>query len=220
MLRDSFTPSIASRRSPAFLQRPQKVSACLLAAFYLSGCSSLAISAADDQRPVLQLSPKQLQQDLELVQRMQINRSGNNSRSFDALLEADKQTVQLAILQLNQTIAVLQWDGDTLQTRLAPGWPQVIPAEQLLSDLQYVWWPAQAIAQAMPEGWRLLESAGTRTLNHNGHNVLLIQAQRLDQHNTHITLTDANANYTVTLSVQGGSPSYALTKDITSTTTP
>lgn len=180
-----------------------------LAALWLAGCSTVPMAPSADQRPTLQLSPHSLPEAFEVVQRMQVQRNGQ-VRSFDALLEADQQQLQLAILQLSQTIAVLQWDGQQLQTRLAPGWPKVIEPEKLLSDLQYVWWPYPAVAAAMPVGWQLTEANGKREVVHLGVSVLGIQAQRLGADSARIELSDPVAAYTVTLSVQGAVPSFAM----------
>jgi len=180
----------------------------LALALCLGGCSTLPMGTAQNERPTLQLSPQALPHAIEAVQRMQVRRQGQ-TRSLDAILEATPSQVQLAILQLSQTIAVLQWDGQALQTRLAPGWPAVIAPEKLLSDLQYVWWPYQAVAQALPEGWSLNEQAGLRQLQHEGQTVLRIQAQSLSASTAHIELIDPVAAYTVTLDVQGSIPSFA-----------
>lgn len=184
--------------------------AALVVAVCVSGCGALRTAPPSNERPSLQLSPQALPQAFEAVQRMQVSRQGQ-TRSLDAMLEASQDHVQLAILQLNQTIAVLQWDGQQLQTRLAPGWPKVIEPEKLLSDLQYVWWPYQAIAQALPTGWSLYEQAGLRELRHDGQSVLRIEAQRLGESNAQIELVDTAAAYTVTLAVQGSVPSFAAT---------
>lgn len=68
-------------------------------------------------------------------------------------------------------MARLDWDGQQLDERLAPGWPRAVSAERVLSDLQLLWWPAPAVRAALAPGWELTESAHLRTLSYAGRSV-------------------------------------------------
>ncbi len=102
-----------------------------------------------------------------MVQQLDIQAAGQ-SRSLDVALEVDAQSVRMAFLQLGQTVARLEWDGRQLEQSLAPGWPKVVSAERVLSDLQLVWWPAEAVRAGLAPGWQLAESPQTRELSHEG----------------------------------------------------
>ena len=186
--------------------------ATALAAGALSGCSALAPSASGalPAPPALQLPPAQLAQDFQAVQRMQVQTRGQ-ARSFDVMLEASRAQLQLAILQLGQTIAVIGWDGHTLTRQLAPGWPEVIPAAQLVSELQYVWWPLEAINAALPSpAWQLQQSPAHRQLKHGEETVLDIRSSRTSEEDGTITLVNHAQGYTVVLQTRGALPAFAL----------
>jgi hypothetical protein len=107
----------------------------LLIASLMTGCALFKGGAA---KPLLRLTPASLGRELTAVQRMEVQAAGQ-SRSLDVALEVDASAVRMAVMQFGQTVARLDWDGQTLTQSLAPGWPSVVSAERVLSDLQLVW---------------------------------------------------------------------------------
>lgn len=171
---------------------------------WLSGCSSWPGMAQD--APWLRLSPASLGRELAVVQNMEVELQGHKM-SFDAALEVDQAEVRLAVLQMGQTIARLSWNGEQLSQVLAPGWPEVVPAEQVLSDLQYVWWPHGRIQAALPQGWRLVEKPQGRELLHGERPVLSVSVLRAGV----IELRHAGPGYTVRLHTEGDQPDFVTT---------
>ena len=96
---------------------------------------------------------------------------------FEALLEADEQSLRLALLAFAQPLARLEWDGSTLQQHSAPGWPHAVPVERVLSDLILVLWPAATVAAALPADWSLQHDTAARELRWRG---MAVQRVRYD----------------------------------------
>jgi hypothetical protein len=124
--------------------------------------------------PVLQLAPSALGRRLALQQQLTVYVRGQVHR-IDVILEADAESVRLALLSLAQTAAQLEWDGTSLKASRALWLPGTVRAERILSDLQFVYWPAAAIRAALPGGWTLEEDAGERVLRHDQKIVMTIR---------------------------------------------
>lgn len=171
---------------------------------WLGGCSSWPGMVPD--APWLRLSPASLGRELAVVQNMEVELQGHKM-SFDTALEVDQDEVRLAVLQMGQTIARLSWNGEQLSQVLAPGWPEVVPAEQVLSDLQYVWWPQGRIQAALPPGWRLVEKSQGRELLHGERTVLSVSVLRAGV----VELRRVGPGYTVRLHTEGDQPDFVTT---------
>lgn len=175
---------------------------CLaLAMVALSGCAWLK---GGPSSPLLRLSPASLGRELTVVQRMDVQAAGQ-TRSLDVALEADAESVRMAFMQLGQTIARLEWDGQTLTQTLAPGWPEVVSAERVLSDLQLVWWPTEIVRAGLPAGWRLVETAQGRTLFKGDNRVVDVRQIAPG----HIELIQGAEGYTVQVRSQGAIPAFS-----------
>lgn len=170
-------------------------------ALTLQGCAGLF---RQDDVPTLHLTPASLGHELSVRQRMDVEAHGG-VRSFEAVLEVDQDEVRLAVLQLGQTIARLVWDGRTLTQSLAPGWPAIVSADHVLSDLQYVWWPQDQLQAALPSGWALRQSSGSRELWHGDNLVLEIRTVLPGV----LELIQHDRAYLVRLHTQGTQPDFA-----------
>lgn len=170
-------------------------------ALTLHGCASWL---HHDDAPTLRLTPASLGHELSVRQRMDVE-AGGGARSFEAVLEVDQEEVRLAVLQLGQTIARLSWDGRQLTQSLAPGWPAIVSADHVLSDLQYVWWPLDQLQAELPSGWALRQSPGSRELRHGDHLVMEIRAASADV----LELIHHDRAYLVRLHTQGALPDFA-----------
>lgn len=176
------------------------LAAVLAAAAVLAGCATQPPAAT----PLLRLAPASLGRELAVVQQLDIQVAGQ-SRSLDVALEVDAQSVRMAFLQLGQTVARLEWDGRQLEQSLAPGWPKVVSAERVLSDLQLVWWPAAAVRAGLAPGWQLAESPQTRELSHEGRVVVSVRKLAPE----HVELIQHAEGYTVQIHTRGASPVFS-----------
>jgi hypothetical protein len=61
-------------------------------------------------------------------------------------------------------VLTLHYDGQNLDAWRHPMFPAVVRDEDILEDLQLVLWPADAVRQALPPGWRIEEKGLRRTL--------------------------------------------------------
>jgi hypothetical protein len=144
----------------------------------LLACLPLLLAACASVPPAqplnLQLAPATLGRELALQQRMTVTVQGR-SRQLDVAIEADPDAVRLAVLDLGQTVARMEWDGRTLRQSLAPGWPAAIDGARVLSDLQLVHWPLAAIRAALPVGWSVEASDAERVLRFRGTTVVHVR---------------------------------------------
>ncbi len=138
-----------------------------LMSLVLAGVAGCATPPAAPTRPLLRLPPAALGRSLALQQQLLVH-AGGQSRRIEVLLEADAESVRLALLNLGQTMARLDWDGRNLSQTSAPGWPGAVSGERVLSDLQLALWPADAIAAALPPDWTLEQRGAQRLLRRSG----------------------------------------------------
>lgn len=185
------------------LKRRLGLAAVLAAAALFTACAS-SPNSSSAATPMLRLAPASLDRELAVVQQLDVQAAGQ-SRSLEVALEADAQSVRMAFMQLGQTVARLEWDGLRLEQSLAPGWPKVVSAEQVLSDLQLVWWPAAAVREALSPGWQLAESTQARELSYQGRAVVSVRKLAPD----HVELVQHRQGYTVQVHTRGASPSFA-----------
>ena len=169
----------------------------LLSAMLIAGCATPQARVAERQAvaasmPVLRLPPSALPGTLALQQRLAF-RHGERQDTVDALVENDASTTRLVIHAQGQVALRLEWDGKQLTQKRAPWLPDALDGERVLSDLQLVFWPIDAIAASLPAGWSLREESGRRVLR-QGEAVIAtvdypqpLQA-RLEQHALGYTL--------------------------------
>jgi len=167
----------------------------LAIALALAGCAGaptkppVPVAAAT---PVLRLSPASLGHELSVQQQLEFV-TGDRHQVVDALLEVDATEIRLALLAAGQTALRLRWDGNALQETRAPWLPPALSSERVLSDLQWVQWPAEAIRATLPAGWSLREDKVSRQLLQADEVVLDIRfpspgVAELDQRREHYQL--------------------------------
>lgn len=154
-------PGLLERRVAAWLL-------ALAALLLVAGCASAPTPTTNEpDSPLLRLAPASLGRTLALQQQLTVTARGQ-TRRLDVILEADADSVRLAMMNLGQTVARLEWDGRELTQTRASWWPAAVKGERILSDLQLVLWPAQAISAALPGGWTLDAQDSERVLRRQG----------------------------------------------------
>jgi hypothetical protein len=133
-------------------------------ALALAGCALPPRPRSLPEPFALRLSPASLGRELSLQQRLTVTAYGQ-SQQMDVALEVDAQAVRLAVLAYGQTVARVDWDGRNLQESRAPGWPAAVTGGRVLSDLQLVHWPADAIRAGLPIGFSLQEDGQGRAVS-------------------------------------------------------
>lgn len=142
----------------------------------VAACATRMAPAAG---PLLRLSPAALEQTLALQQRLTVDARGQRQQ-LEIAFEADAQGVRLAVLDLGRAVARLEWDGRELRETRAAGWPDAVRGDRILSDLQLVYWPAEAIRSALPPGWTLSAQPGMRSLDAGGRTVVQVRYPAAD----------------------------------------
>jgi len=136
--------------------------------------SLMVAACAAPATPLLRLPPSSLERPLALQQLLTAE-FGSHTERLEVLLEADAQTVRVALLSAGQTGARLAWDGRELRQTQSGWWPPAVSAERVLSDLQFVLWPEAAVRAALPLGWTLGGTDGERLLRHGGDVVMRVR---------------------------------------------
>ncbi|MES3024158.1 MAG: DUF3261 domain-containing protein [Pseudomonadota bacterium] len=135
--------------------------ACALAAAVLAGCA-----ATDPSLPArlgLKLAPAALGATISVQQHLKVERNGRTDE-LDAALEVDPAKLELVGLAFGQRVLSLGYDGKELTSWRHVMLPSQVRAEDVLEDMQLTLWPAAAIAQALPAGWRVADVGLRRTL--------------------------------------------------------
>ena len=138
----------------------------------LAACASLPTAPSGEL--TLRLTPASLGRELALQQRMTISAQGR-SHQLDVAIEVDADAVRMAVIDLGQTVARLEWDGHELTESRAQGWPATVTGSRVLSDLQLVHWPLEAIRPALPSGWSVQMVDGARVLRFGDATMVRVQ---------------------------------------------
>lgn len=148
----------------------------------LWGCASGPAPGAVERDGALRLAlpASALGCRLAVQQQLTVQPPGQSAQQLDALLEVDETHVRLALFHLGQRMGLLDWDGQQLHTELSRWWPQQLPPQQVLSDMQLALWPATAIARALPQGWVIEEIDSARRYSYKGLERVLVQAEGTD----------------------------------------
>lgn len=117
--------------------------------------------------PLLRLPPASLGRALTLQQSISadfMHAGRREHRELQVLLEANARHTRLAAIGGGQVLARLDWDGADLRITRSPWTPDTVQPERILSDLQLSVWPAEAIRDALPQGWTLDDAPAQRRL--------------------------------------------------------
>lgn len=124
----------------------------LLLSAGLTACAPPSRPVAPDGPPSLRLAPADLPGGMAVQQRLGFEHGGER-QVVDALVEVDAQAVRVLIHAQGQVALRLEWDGRTLTQTRADWLPPQLSAERVLTDLQLVYWPVDAVAAALPAPW-------------------------------------------------------------------
>lgn len=172
--------------------------ALLALAALTAGCAAPPPASQELQ---LRLSPASLGREMVLHQRVTVTAHGKQQQ-FDVALEVDAASVRMVVLEFGQVLARLQWDGRDLQQQRVAGWPDALAADRVLTDLQLVHWPQQAVRAALPAGWSLAAQERERTLRWQGDTVIRVRYSE----EAGTELENIPAGYTVRMQGAPGRP--------------
>ena len=127
-----------------------------LALLALAACTPPATRPPAEAAPLFALAPSALPGGLAEQQRLSFEH-GDRRETVDAMVQADADAVRLVIHAQGQVALRLDWDGEQLTQKRMPWVPESLDGARVLSDLQLVFWPAEALRTQLPAGWTLDE---------------------------------------------------------------
>ena len=133
-------------------------------------------------------------QTISLQQHVEVSQSGRNV-DFEAVLDITPDTVTLVGLAFNQRVFTLKYDGVKLQETRSKMLPREVQAGDVLSDLQLALWPTEVVRSALPTGWTLRDSSGTRVLSESDTVRTTISYSAMPRWNGTITLQNKQYDY-------------------------
>jgi hypothetical protein len=175
------------------------LAALLIAGLLVVGCAStpdVAGSAhrAEDRGAMRDaawpLSLADLPAPLALQQSLVIERGGQ-SRTFDAMLEADADGLRLAVLAAGQVALTLYWREGAIEQQRADWLPPQLDGARVLQDLQFALWPLEALQRAAPQGWQVVEHGAVREIVFDARPVVVIRERGV----RHFTLERPGEGY-------------------------
>ena len=157
---------IVSRSRPA---------SAVLGMFLIAGCASPGGSPDAARAPLLALAPAALGCEVAVQQRLTVELPGMPQQQLEALLEVDAHAVRLAFFVMGQGMGTMVWDGRQWDKQLSSYWPAQLAPEQVLSDLQLAFWPAQVVQHAFHLPWSVETYASGRRLLRDGKEHVRVQ---------------------------------------------
>lgn len=138
--------------------------ALVLAGLALAACAVPATRPPAGAAPLFALAPSTLPGGLAEQQRLAFE-FGDRRDTVDAMVQADERAVRLVIHAQGQVALRLDWDGETLVQSRLPGLPASLDGARVLSDVQLVFWPVEALRTQLPSGWQVEEAGPQRRLS-------------------------------------------------------
>ena len=132
----------------------------VLLALLLGACTTVTPPQA---RLGLKLAPAALGTSISVQQHLKVERNGRTD-DLDVALQVEPDAIDVVGLAFGQRVLTLHYDGRELTSWRHVMLPSQVRAEDVLEDMQLTLWPAEAIAAALPQGWRVAEQGATRTL--------------------------------------------------------
>lgn len=176
----------------------------LAMAVAMAGCASTAPAPAP-ARLSLKLAPAALGQALAVQQHLKVERNGRID-DLDAALEVADGRLELVGLAFGQRVLSLSYDGNELTSWRHVMLPSQVRAEDVLEDLQLTLWPAEAVAAALPAGWRVEDAGLGRTLYLDGAPVTVIRYSAMPRWSGTVTLENLRFRYRLTIETAPASP--------------
>lgn len=132
-----------------------------------AACALLLAACATTPPPQarlgLKLAPAALGTSLSVQQHLKVERNGRTD-DLDVALQVEPEAVDVVGLAFGQRVLSLHYDGKELSSWRHVMLPAQVRAEDVLEDIQLTLWPAEAVAAALPAGWRVADQGRIRTL--------------------------------------------------------
>jgi hypothetical protein len=135
------------------------------------------LSATKNALPPLPLlAPSSASIPFSASQVLTIQRDGQ-SHQVESLLEWDNERIDIAILKLGRRAITIGYDGNQLDIQKDSFVPDDISGEQILRDIQLVYWPAKALRSQLHSDYILADYDNERVLFYKNQMLYRIQYQ-------------------------------------------
>jgi hypothetical protein len=161
----------------------------------LAGCASAPPTNA---QLGLKLAPASLGAAISIQQHLKVERQGRIDE-LDAALEVDATHLDLVGLAFGQRVLSLHYDGVKLTSWRHLMLPAQVRAEDVLDDLQLTLWPREAIASALPAGWRVEDEGLRRTIYMDQAVVTTIDYSAMPRWSGTVVLENLRYHYRLTI---------------------
>ena len=165
----------------------------LLAA--LAGCSSAPPPQA---RLGLKLAPAELGASISVQQHLKVEREGRTD-DLDVALQVEPEAIDVVGLAFGQRVLSLHYDGKEVKEWRHVMLPRQVRAEDVLEDMQLTLWPVEAVARALPAGWRIDEQGLRRTLYLDGEPIMRIAYSGSPRWSGTVVLENLRYKYRLTI---------------------
>ena len=164
-------------------------------ALMLAGCATAPQPVA---RLGLLLPPAALGESISVEQHLTVQRGGRTD-DLDVALQVEPDAIDMVGLAFGQRVLTLHYDGVKLTSWRHAMLPSQVRAEDVMEDMQLTLWPAAAIAEQLPAGWRIEEDGLRRTLYLAGTPVMQISYSRSPRWSGTVQLLNLRYHYKLTI---------------------
>lgn len=161
----------------------------------LAGC---ATTPPPQARLGLKLDPAALGTAISVQQHLKVERGGRIDE-LDVALQVEPDAVDVVGLAFGQRVLSLHYDGKQLTEWRHVMLPKQVRAEDVLEDMQLTLWPADAVARALPAGWRIAEQGLRRTLYLDDQPIMLIEYSGQPRWSGTVVLENLRYKYRLTI---------------------
>jgi hypothetical protein len=175
--------------------RRLRATAAVALALLLGACASTQPPVA---RLGLKLPPAALGQSISVQQHLKVERNGRTD-DLDVALQVEPEAIDVVGLAFGQRVLTLHYDGKELTSWRHMMLPSQVRAEDVLEDMQLTLWPADAIAAALPPGWRVAEQGARRTLYLDDNPVMEIVYSGSPRWSGSVVLENLRYHYKLTI---------------------
>lgn len=146
----------------------------------------------------LKLAPAALGASLSVQQHLKVERNGRTD-DLDVALQVEPEAVDVVGLAFGQRVLSLHYDGKELSSWRHVMLPAQVRAEDVLEDIQLTLWPADAVAAALPAGWRVAEQGRIRTLYLDEAPILQVTYSDVQRWSGTVVLENLRYHYKLTI---------------------
>lgn len=167
----------------------------LLATLLLAGC---ATPPPPQARLGLKLPPAALGASISVQQHLKVERAGRTD-DLDVALQVEPEAIDVVGLAFGQRVLTLHYDGKDMKEWRHMMLPAQVKADDVLEDMQLTLWPVEAVAQALPPGWRIAEEGLRRTLYLDDQPIMLITYSGQPRWSGMVVLDNLRYKYRLTI---------------------